>query len=488
MLLRVAPGGRRISAPDVLDWPGIGRFLRWRHARTALQLVLLALAAAVVLDGLLAPRIDPTNLATVLTWVHYRGLLVVVLLAAGNLFCTACPFVLVRDAGRRVRRPALSFPRWLRTKWIAIALFVAVLFAYELFDLWALPRATAWLVLAYFASALVVDLIFTGATFCKYLCPIGQFNFVASMMSPLELRVKDPGTCRGCGTVDCIKGRRAPETPDVVLQRGCELRLFLPSKIGNMDCTLCLDCVHACPHDNIALAARVPGAELADNGRRSGIGRFSRRMDIAALATVFTFGSLLNAFGMVAPIRGVEAWLAAVMGGTSEAPILAVLFLLALAVLPVLLLGVAAIVTRRVAGDWQRSVLQIAVNFAYALVPFGFGMWLAHYGFHLLTGAFAVVPVTQRAASDVFGWPALGQPLWRLTGMRPGSVLPIQIGFILLGAMGSLAAAFHVADRDYPAAGGRSFAPWAVLVIILMLGALWLIAQPMEMRGLGFAG
>ncbi len=36
--LRVAPGGRGI---DVLSWPGVGRFLRWRHARTAMQLVLL---------------------------------------------------------------------------------------------------------------------------------------------------------------------------------------------------------------------------------------------------------------------------------------------------------------------------------------------------------------------------------------------------------------------------------------------------------------
>jgi hypothetical protein len=160
--LRVEPG-----ALDVLQWPVIGSFLRWRHARTALQLVLLSLALVVVLDGLLSSRIDPTNLATVLTWVHYRGLLVVALLAAGNLFCTGCPFVLVRDAGRRVRPPWLSFPRWLRTKWIGIALFVAVLFCYELFDLWALPRATAYLVLAYFASALAVDVIFSGANFCK---------------------------------------------------------------------------------------------------------------------------------------------------------------------------------------------------------------------------------------------------------------------------------------------------------------------------------
>jgi ferredoxin len=420
--------------------------------------------------------------------VHYRGLLVIALLAAGNLFCTGCPFVLVRDAGRRIRPPWLSFPRWLRTKWIGIALFVAVLFSYELFDLWALPRATAYLVLAYFASALVVDLIFSGANFCKYLCPIGQFNFVASTMSPLELRVKDVGTCHSCRTVDCIKGRRAPEAPTVVLLRGCELRLFLPSKVGNMDCTLCLDCVHACPYDNIALAARVPGAELADTRRRSGIGRFSRRWDIAALAVIFTFGSLLNAFGMVAPVRGVEAWVSNAIGVASEAPTLAVLFIAALGVLPAVLLGGAATMTKRLAGDRQRSIAQISVNYAYALVPFGFGMWLAHYGFHLLTGAFVVVPVTQRAAVDLFGWAALGQPLWRLTGMRPGSVFPIQVGLILLGTMGSMAAAFRVSERDYPNRAGRSIVPWTLLIAGLAGIALWILCQPMDMRGLGFAG
>ena len=473
---------------DVLQWPVIGSFLRWRHARTALQLVLLALALVVVLDGLLSSRIDPTSLATVLTWVHYRGLLVVALLAAGNLFCTGCPFVLVRDAGRRVRPPWLSFPRWLRTKWIGIALFVAVLFSYELFDLWALPRATAYLVLAYFASALAIDLVFTGANFCKYLCPIGQFNFIASMTSPLELRVKDVDTCHTCRTVDCIKGRRAPEAPAVVLQRGCELRLFLPSKVGNLDCTLCLDCVHACPHDNIALAARVPGAELADSRRRSGIGRLSRRWDIAALAVIFTFGSLLNAFGMVAPVRGVEAWLSHAMGVASEAPVLAVLFIAVLCVAPLALLGGAAATTKILAGDRARSIAQIGVNHAYALVPFGFGMWLAHYGFHLLTGMFVVVPVTQRAAIDLFGWAALGEPLWRWSGMRPGSVFPIQVGFILLGTIGSLAAAYRVAERDYPERPERSVAPWAVVIIVLAGVALWILTQPMEMRGLGLAG
>ena len=485
MHVRVAQGSRRI---DVLQWPVIGTFLRWRHARTAFQLVLLALALLVVLDGLLASRVDPTNFATTVTWVHYRGLLVVGLLAAGNLFCSGCPFVLVRDAGRRFVPPTLTFPRWLRTKWIAIALFAAVLFCYELFDLWALPRSTAWLVIGYFVCALAVDVIFKGATFCKYLCPIGQFNFVASTCSPLELRIKEPDTCRSCRTVDCIRGTRSATAPEVVLQRGCELRLFLPSKVGNLDCTLCLDCVHACPHDNIALAGRLPGAELADPRRRSGIGRLAKRPDIAALVVLFTFGSLMNALGMIAPVRGVEAWISQTFGFTSEAPVLAVLFGVVVILAPLLLIGGGAAITKQLSGDRVRSVAQVAVNYVYALVPIGFGMWLSHYGFHLLTGALTIVPVTQRAALDLLAWPALGQPLWRLTGMRPGAVFPIQAGFILLGAMGSFAAAHQISERDYPNRVAAALVAWVAVIVVLAAAALWILLQPMDMRGTGLLG
>jgi polyferredoxin len=492
------------SGSDVLRWPVIGRFLRWRHARTTLQCFLLLAAGVVVLHGLLGPQIAPINLATVLIWVHYRGLLVIVLLAAGNFFCMGCPFVLVRDAGRRVRPPWLRWPRGLRTKWIGIALFVAVLFVYELSGLWALPRATAYLVLAYFGAALAIDLVFSGATFCKYLCPIGQFNFVASTVSPLELRVRQPETCRTCRTVDCIKGRRQPGAPHLVTQRGCELRLFQPLKVGNMDCTFCLDCVQACPHDNVALATRVPGAELFDGRRRSGIGRFEQRPDIAALVVVFAFGGMLNALGMVKPVYGLERWLSRAMGGASQGWVLGLLFVLGLGVVPLVFLGGAAALTKLVARD-ARSIGAIAVHYLCALVPFGLGVWLAHYGFHLLTGALTIIPVVQSAVIDLLGWAALGAPRWRWTGMRPGMVFPIQLGLILLGTIGSLTVAYRISEREYPDRPGRSSAartmapwatatarwataPWAVVIVALASIALWILSQPMEMRGISLTG
>jgi polyferredoxin len=477
---------RQAASIDVLRWPVVGPFLRWRHARLTVQLPLLLLAAAVVLHGLLGPDLAPANLSTVLVWVHYRGLLVIALLAAGNAFCGGCPFVLVRDWGRRLHAPARVWPKRLRGKWIAIVLFVAVLFAYELFDLWALPGATAYLVLAYFAAALAIDLVFKGASFCKHVCPVGQFNFVASTVSPLELQIRAPATCQSCRTEDCIAGRRSTEAPQVIVQRGCELGLFLPLKVGNLDCTFCLDCVHACPHDNIALATRAPAVELVDPRRRSAIGRLQARLDFAVLAVLFAFGALLNAFAMTSPVHAVEQWLAATLGTTSELVVLACLFALGLVVAPVVLVGGAAIITRAVALDRPQTLASVAMRYVYALVPFGFGMWLAHYGFHFLTGALTVVPVTQSAFIDSLGWPALGEPLWRWAGMRPGAVLPVQLGCVVMGTMGSFAITHLISIRDYPARPARATIPWAMVIVLLAAVAIWVLLQPMEMRGMSF--
>jgi ferredoxin len=449
-----------------------------------LQLALLVVAAAAVLHGLFGPDIAPRNLATVLTSIHWRGLLVVAVVVIGNLFCTACPMILVRDAGRRMVAPRFTWPRRLRRKWLAVALLVLVLFSYELFDWWEAPAATAWLVLGYFAAALIVDLLFKGASFCKHVCPIGQFSFIASTMSPTELQIRNADTCHGCRTFDCIKGQRAPADPARIVQRGCELGLFLPGKIGNLDCTLCLDCVHACPHDNIALATRVPALELLDTRRRSGIGRLEGRFDIAALAVVFTCAALINAFAMTAPAVALEGRLAALLHVRSEAVVLGLLFVAALAAVPAVLLGAAAGATRVLTGEKAIPLHLIVRRYAFAVVPLGFGIWLAHYGFHLLTGVLTVVPVSQSAALDLFGSAVLGEPFWRWTGMAPGSVYPVQIGLVALGACGSAGVMWAISSRDYPGEPGTASAPWLAVLVILTFAAFWILGQPMDMRGL----
>jgi hypothetical protein len=471
---------------DLLRIPIVGDFLRWRHSRTLIQAPLLLLSVVMIAHGLFGPSLAPKNLATTLGWVHFRGALVLVLLCAGNFFCYACPFMLVRDAARRFFQPVLNWPRSLRNKWLSVGLLIAILFSYELFDLWASPWWTAWLIAAYFAGALIIDGVFKHASFCKFVCPIGQFNFVASLVSPLEVKVRDQGVCSACATKDCIKGTGTLGSSllvlqPVLIQRGCELALFQPLKAGNMDCTFCLDCVHACPHDNVGIMSRPLAGDLMGDPQRSGIGRFSQRKDMSALITVFTFGALLNAFGMVSPVHALEAWLTRALHVNHEAPVLGLIFGFFLIVEPALLLGLAAWVTKLWSGS-RLALLPLAVRYSYALVPLGFGMWLAHYGFHFLTGLYTLIPVAQSAVASL-GLPLLGEPRWRLTGIPVNIVQPLEAGFLVLGLAGSLILTRHLAEEDSPGHFHRAFAPWAAVCILVWCAAQWLILQPMDMRG-----
>jgi len=468
---------------DLLRVPVLGALLRRRGARLALRAALLVAAVVMVAQGLFGSPLAPKNVATVLTWVHFRGALVAVLLLAGNFFCAACPFVLARDAARRLVRPRLTWPRALRNKWPGVALLVAFLFCYELFDLWGDPWWTAMLVVIYFGVVLAVDGLFQHASFCKYVCPIGQLNFVASTVSPLEVKVRDAAACHTCQTRDCIKGAPAgaPEP-----RRGCELALFQPRKIGNLDCTFCLDCVDACPKDNVGIVLRMPGEELLDRRNRSGLGRLQKRPDLAALAAVFTFGALLNAFGMVSPVYAVEAWLSRALGVRAEWPVLGLLFAALLVVEPALLLALAAAWARR-AARLREGLVSIAVRHCFALVPLGFGVWLAHSLFHLLTGFLTLVPVVQGTLADA-GVPWLGAPDWTLVGLPAAAVQPLQLGLILLGLLVSLGLAWRLAADDRPERPATVFVPWAALCLLVAATALWLMSQPMEMRAVALAG
>ncbi|HEY5311806.1 MAG TPA: cytochrome c oxidase assembly protein, partial [Pirellulales bacterium] len=466
------------GALDLLRLPLLGRFLRWRHARLALQLPAALLAIVIVIDGLRGPQSGAMNLAGILPWIHWRAVVVLGLLAVGNVSCMACPFTLPRSIARRWLPAGYAWPLWLRSKWLAVALVALFFWAYEVFDLWDRPWWTAWLVLGYFAAALAVDGLFRGAAFCKYLCPIGQFNFVQSLVSPWEVRVREPAACSACRTHDCLHGRDG--------LRGCELELFQPRKAGNMDCTFCLDCVHACPHDNVGLILGSPLAQFEHDRPRSGLGRWSRRPDIAALIGMLSFGAFANAAGMVAPVIEWRQKLAAAWGELSPAMVTSVGFLLAWIAVPLMAVAIATELSRGL-GRLPTRRLPLAVRYVYVLAPLGFAMWLAHYGFHFFTSYAAIVPAAQRFAAD-WGSSALGQPAWACSCCGPVAdwLLPAELLVLDFGLLGSLAAGYRLALADVgrPARALRVVLPWAVMIGLLFAAGVWIVFQPMQMRGM----
>jgi cytochrome c oxidase assembly factor CtaG len=462
---------------DVLALPFIGRFLRARWSRRLLQATLLLIALAVVADGLFGPQVSSLNLAGVMPWTYWRAATVVALLALGNVFCLACPFMLPRELGRRLGLKPRPWPRWLRSKWLAVGLLILFFWAYEAFGLWDKPAWTAWLILNYFLAAFVLDAFFRGASFCKYVCPIGQFQFVTSLVSPLEVKVREPQVCARCETHDCLRGNPR--------QRGCETELYLPRKRGNLDCTFCLDCARACPHGNVGLLAVAPGMDLAHDPQRSSLGRLSRRFDTAALALILVFAAFAGAAAMSAPVLFLEERLVQRWGLASPLPLVTGFFLISLVLLPVLSL-VPAVMAGRSTARVATPLRELMSRFALALVPLGAAMWAAHFLFHLLSGYATAWPVLQRVAAD-WGGRFLGAPDLRLSAMRVGadSLLSLQTLLLGSGLLLTLFVGWRIA-RDYvprPRSALALLAPWAVLAVALYLAGIWILFQPMQMRG-----
>jgi hypothetical protein len=381
----------------------------------------------------------------------------------------ACPFTLPRDLARKFVAPHYHWPRRLRSKWIAAGLLAAYLWAYEAFALWDSPRATAWIMVGYFTTAFVVDSVFRGASFCKYVCPIGQFHFVHSLVSPLQVKVREPAVCESCSTHDCIRGNDR--------KRGCELDLFQPKKTGNFDCTFCLDCVQACPQGNVGILRVLPGQTLIEDRRGSGIGRLMRRPDVAALVLILVFGAFLNAAGMTDPVMmWMHRWHAR-LGVSSMVPIVSMFYAIGVLIIPGILAAACGWVSlhgARASAGWK----ELTCGFTLALVPVGFSMWLAHFSNHLVAGWSGLLPAVEKFFSRVSS--GVYPQAWMLMWMPSVDLLFLDFGLLL-----TLYVAWRVALQvtDTGPMALAVLAPWAVLAGALYSAGVWIIFQPMQMRG-----
>jgi cytochrome c oxidase assembly factor CtaG/polyferredoxin len=473
--LRSAVRQRPRPAFDLFANARIQRLLSSLWLRRSLQLAMFLAAILIVLDGFFGPQLTPMNAAGVLPWTHWRGLTVLALLVAGNFFCFACPFTFVRDIARKILPARWNWPRPLRSKWLAGGLVLLYLWSYEAFSLWNSPWLTAWIIIGYFAAALLVDGFFRGASFCKYVCPIGQFHFVQSLVSPFEVKVRNQEVCRSCKTFDCIRGNAQ--------QRGCELRLFQPRKESSLDCTFCLDCVRACPHDNVGIIATAPTKSLWVDRARSSIGRFARRRDLAVLIAILVFGAFANAAGMARPVQSFLDYERLGFGLLARPLELAIFFGLTICVIPALLVAGCAWTSQRL-GSIGASRYELTNRFVMTLAPLGASVWLAHLGFHLFVGSHTFIPVFQRVFTDV-QFPILGIPVWNVRSWAFPELLDWEFLAIDLGLLTTLYSMWRVA-RDVGKSSRRIFLiflPWGILALGLFILAIWIIFQPMEMRG-----
>jgi len=113
-------------------------------------------------------------------------------------------------------------------------------------------------------------------------------------------------------------------------------------------------------------------------------------------------------------------------------------------------------------------------------------MWLAHYSFHFLGSFDAATPAVGRFAADM-GLTAMSQTAESCACCRPiADWLPrLEIVFLDLGFLLSLYSAYRIAcmQASQSASVWKAMVPWACLIVVLFAVGVWIVLQPMQMRG-----
>jgi len=458
---------------DMMRVPFVGTALRARISRPAVQWTVLIICCLVIVDGLVGPQFAPANLAGVIPWTYGRGFIVLGLLAVGNLSCYACPLTLPRRITEKWFPSPLEWPGFFQSKWIAVSLLFLFFWAYEVLDIWNSPWWTAWLITAYFLVSFAIDSWFGSATFCRHVCPIGQFQFIQSLVSPAEIRVKSHSVCQKCQTRDCLHGRDRLQ--------GCQLGLNPPLKSGNMNCTFCLDCVHACPNDNIGWLATSPLPVLMGGNLTKPKVSPHDRIDIAVLASALVWLAFFNSFSMTEfslqwRHELISQWEHPLIGGT-------IAYLLFVIVFPAAAFFLASLMTPP--NDETRSIQQRFSRYSLGLVPLGASMWIAHFLFHLSMAGSSATFAFSRFLSQMTGY-SIPYFSSDLVCHQPsvGWLLRSEILLLDVGLLASLYVLYRIASEQ-PASVGRNIMrllPWGIFSAALFVIGIWTVLQPMQMR------
>jgi hypothetical protein len=409
--------------------------LKSRILQPALMLMTLFFFTVAILTGLFGTPVGNRNFGIVFVWIVWWALLILMLVPFfGRLWCAVCPIPapgewlqrrgIVNRVPGRLRTLRWRWPCRLKNMWLQNFGFLGV----ALFSAFLLtrPNVSAWVLLSFMVTGVILSILFENRVFCRYVCPVGGFIGLYSLVAPIELRVADPQVCATHTTKDCITGNERGY--------GCPWMVYPGTLTRNAYCGVCVECLKTCPKNNIVINLRPFGDDLL-------VGK-ERRLDEAYKAFIMLGCALLYSAVLLGPWGEIKRW--ANMDSLPHWLLYAAAFLtINLLLLPGLFAIVAAAIRRlaRLEIPWQR----LFIDFSYTLIPMGLAAWIAFsVGFVLSNGSYALAVI-----SDPFGWG------WNLFGtvnvpwtpIWPGLVSFVQVGVLTVGLLFSTNIAFRIARQ-----------------------------------------
>jgi hypothetical protein len=240
--------------------------------------------------------------------------------------------------------------------------------------------------------------------------------------------------------------------------QACPWGLYPVAFRDNAACGLCMECLRACPSDNLALNLRPFGVELEKP-------KTSSRLDEAFMALVMLGSALAFAGVFVGP----WGWLksaALEIGTLPWAGYAGGLLALNLLVLPGLF--ALAVYVGLKSGEAKHSLKREIANLSQALLPLGLMAWIA------FTVSFAIPKLGYilLVINDPLGWGwnllGTGNRLWSPDVAGFSSLL--QVGFLLMGLFWSAS----VVQRLTGAVRRRAL-PVLLFCLVFSLSMLWLL-------------
>jgi hypothetical protein len=451
---------------DLTHLPLLKPALKSRWPQLLLQIVALGGFAFAILAGFAGTPVGNRNFGVVFVWIAWWALLMLVAVPLfGRGWCSICPIPLpgewiqrgamLKPSGRGVGL-GLRWPNKLRNIWLQngafalVALFSAVVLTQ--------PRVTGVVLAAFIFIALGASLAFERRAFCRYLCPVGGFIGLYSQTAPVEVRVKDPALCAAHTQKTCYLGNGEGY--------GCPWQVYPGGLVKNTYCGMCLECLRACPYDNVAVNLRPFGADLAPST--------GRRLDEAFKAFIMLGSALAYSAVMLGPWGALKSAAYAVGSAAWAGYALAFLVLL-FGLLP----GFFWLAVRAGQAITQTQTLTLTrklfISFSYCLIPLGLAAWIAFS----LSFVFANLSYVWPVLSDPLGWG------WNLFGTADVAwtpyltrIVPALQTLILLGGLTWASATAQRIAGEFTvghASRSRLSLPVILFCLIVTLAMLWLL-------------